>query len=62
MLGFHASATRGPIKLDGELEDARWFHADELRQGAAMLPQPHAIARRLIEEWLGGATASRSAG
>lgn len=61
MLGFHASATRGPVELDGELEDARWFHADELRQGAASLPLPHTIARQLIEEWLRGAAATRRA-
>jgi NAD+ diphosphatase len=61
MLGFHATATRGPVHLDGELEDARWYHADDLRRslhdsgtsgGPAMLPPPHTIARRLIEEWL----------
>ncbi len=60
MLGFHASATRGAIELDGELEDARWYHADELRQGTASLPLPHTIARQLIEEWLRGAGLSRA--
>jgi len=54
MLGFHASATRGPVELDGELEEARWFHADELRQDIVTLPAPHTIARQLIEEWLRG--------
>jgi NAD+ diphosphatase len=62
MLGFHASAERVAVRLDGELEDARWYHADELRRalgaggaggtGPAMLPPPHTIARQLIEEWL----------
>ncbi len=59
MLGFHASGSRGPVSLDGELEDARWFHADELRQPTVTLPLPHTIARQLIEEWLQGATHSR---
>lgn len=59
MLGFHASAMRGPVELDGELEDARWFHADELRSGAVTLPLPHTIARQLIEEWLRKQSAQR---
>lgn len=54
MLGFHARATRGPVELDGELEEARWFHADELRQDSIILPLPHTIARQLIDEWLRG--------
>jgi NAD+ diphosphatase len=54
MLGFHASARAdaGPIRLDGELEDARWFELEELRSAPAiLLPPPHTIARRLIEAW-----------
>ncbi|HEX4024381.1 MAG TPA: NAD(+) diphosphatase [Steroidobacteraceae bacterium] len=52
MLGFHAHATQSEIKLDGELEDARWFDLAELRAGrAALLPPPHTIARRLLEAW-----------
>jgi NAD+ diphosphatase len=54
MLGFHARAARGSITLDGELEDARWYHADELRQSRVLLPSPHTIARHLIELWLRG--------
>jgi len=52
MLGFHAHAPQTEIKLDGELEDARWFDRAELRVGhAALLPPPHTIARRLLEAW-----------
>ena len=43
---------RCTVRLDGELEDARWF---ELRGAARaptiLLPPPHTIARRLIEAW-----------
>ena len=52
MLGFQASAVRGDVRLDAELEDARWFHAEELRHGPVSLPLPHTIARQLIENWL----------
>jgi NAD+ diphosphatase len=52
MLGFRAEARTSAIRIgDSELEDARWFHRDEL-QGGAMLPFPHSIAYRLIQEWL----------
>jgi len=52
MLGFRAEALTRDIRLgDAELEDARWFHRDELR-GGSMLPFRHSIAYRLIEEWL----------
>ena len=52
MVGFHAEATAGEIKLDGELEDARWFDFAELRASPnVLLPPPHTIARRLIEAW-----------
>ncbi|MFT3906500.1 MAG: NAD(+) diphosphatase [Steroidobacteraceae bacterium] len=57
MLGFHATAQRGAIRLDGELENARWFHADELTQAPpAMLPPRHTIARHLIATWYAQAT------
>ena len=53
MLGFHATAARGPLRLDDELEDARWFTSEELRSAPdGLLPPAHTIARRLIEEWL----------
>jgi len=52
MLGFHASATRGPVRLDDELEDARWFTPEELAApGGPLLPPPFTIARRLIDHW-----------
>ena len=53
MLGFNASASsQETIRLDGELEDARWFSAAELAAGAPrVLPPPYSIARRLIDAW-----------
>jgi NAD+ diphosphatase len=54
MLGFVAECARDavPVARDGELEDARWFTKDELRDGTAMLPTPVSIAYRLITDWL----------
>jgi len=54
MLGFTAvvDADAVPVPRDGELEDARWFHRDELRDGSAMLPTPVSIAYQLITGWL----------
>lgn len=53
MLGFHASAVSEDIVTnDGELEEARWFHRDELIDGTSRLPPGQSIARRLIEHWL----------
>jgi NAD+ diphosphatase len=59
MLGFHAhadaTAGAGTLRLDGELEHARWFQLEELRAGATiLLPPAHTIARRLIEAWFSG--------
>jgi NAD+ diphosphatase len=54
MLGFRARWVDGEPKVgDGELEDVRWCTRDELAGGAVRLPPPEAIARRLIDEWLG---------
>jgi NAD+ diphosphatase len=54
MLGFIARWTAGePVVGDGELEDVRWFTREEIAAGVAKLPPRQAIARRLIEEWLG---------
>jgi NAD+ diphosphatase len=54
MLGFLARWTEGePAVGDGELEDVRWFTREEIAAGQAQLPPRQAIARRLIEEWLG---------
>lgn len=61
MLGFHAGAKHGPVRLDGELEDARWFERQQIQSEAALLlPPPFTIARRLIDEWVLERTQSRS--
>ncbi len=53
MVGFHASAEQAePIRLSGELEDARWFTRTELLTGPPLLPPSHAISYRLISTWL----------
>jgi NAD+ diphosphatase len=57
MLGFTATAAGRAIKLaDGELEDARWFTAQEivdgLREGTLHVSTPLSISYRLIEHWL----------
>jgi NAD+ diphosphatase len=60
MLGFHARYAGGdPRVLDGELEDVRWFERAELVaiargevEGMGVPPRL-AIARRLLDEWLG---------
>ncbi|MFN2539819.1 MAG: NAD(+) diphosphatase [Mycobacteriales bacterium] len=54
MLGFSALADghAEPVATDGELEDVRWFHRDELRDGSAMLPTPVSIAYKLITDWV----------
>jgi len=58
MLGFHATAnSTAPLRLDGELEHARWFSAAELATaGASVLPPRYTIARRLIDTWYQRAT------
>ena len=57
MLGFTATAAARTINLaDGELEDARWFTAqqiaDGLRDGTLRVSTPLSISYRLIEHWL----------
>jgi NAD+ diphosphatase len=55
MLGFHCRYAGGtPETRDGELQDVGWFTRAQLADGSALLPPPHAIARQLIDEWLGG--------
>lgn len=62
MIGFHAAAISTDIRLrDDELEDARWFSAEELLAAKARgederfcLPRKDSIARFLIEAWLEG--------
>ena len=59
MLGFTVGYVGGEaVATDGELEDARWFTRAELSDAAAgrgelRLPPPVAIARTLIDGWLG---------
>lgn len=56
MLGFRARAASDRIEVDGdELQSARWFTRDEVRQrsGGLVLPSPLSISRQLIEGWLG---------
>ena len=54
MLGFRALADSdaAPAARDGELEDARWFTRDELRDRYAGLPPQISIAHSLIGAWL----------
>jgi NAD+ diphosphatase len=59
MIGFHAAYAGGdPRAADNELEAVRWFTREELQAVVAgqtefHVPPPAAIARRLIDEWLG---------
>ncbi|MBS0367386.1 MAG: NAD(+) diphosphatase [Proteobacteria bacterium] len=53
MLGFRATAAAGAaIRLDGELEDARWVSREQLRSGEILAPPSHSISWRLIRSWL----------
>ncbi|HET9739122.1 MAG TPA: NAD(+) diphosphatase [Solirubrobacteraceae bacterium] len=58
MIGFIAPWRAGePRRIDRELEDLRWFTADEIvaagrEDGPYGLPPRFAIARRLLEHWL----------
>ncbi len=63
MLGFRAKAETTAISIDGrELEDARWFTPDEVRnfgewgdvtpEGEKRLPRKDSISRWLIDGWL----------
>jgi NAD+ diphosphatase len=56
MLGFHADAVTQEITSgDSELLEARWFTRDELRApDGFVLPPDFSIARRLIDDWIGG--------
>lgn len=52
MVGFLAEARYDEVRLDAELEDARWFTAEEIAaSAAALLPGPFTIARRLLDAW-----------
>lgn len=57
MVGFTAVAKTREIRLrDDELEDARWFTADDIalgmRSGELGVPPPLSVSYRLIEHWL----------
>ena len=58
MLGFRAEADPQPPKVGDELEDARWFSAEELRSltasGAMQVSPRLSISRWLIDDWLAG--------
>jgi NAD+ diphosphatase len=63
MLGFSARWAGGePVVRDGELEDVGWFTRQAIVDGDVQLPPPTAIARRLIDEWLGEDEAPDAAG
>jgi NAD+ diphosphatase len=48
MLGFLATYSSGNVVIDAqELDDARWFHIDELPH----IPPPLSIARQIINAW-----------
>jgi NAD+ diphosphatase len=56
MLGFRAESANTEIDLrDHELEDARWYSRDEIRNdlknGSLKLSPKVSISFRLIEEW-----------
>ena len=56
MLGFHAEAEPQPAVVGAELQAARWFSAEELREGAqtreVLLSPSLSISRWLIDDWL----------
>jgi len=56
MLGFRASAQFQPLRFGGELEDARWFTAAEIRAqvaaGELQVSPRLSISRWLIDDWL----------
>jgi NAD+ diphosphatase len=56
MVGFLAEAATTEIRCnDGELEDARWFTRETIRDGLLRgelgLPSPYSISFHLIEDW-----------
>ncbi|HMI91834.1 MAG TPA: NAD(+) diphosphatase [Polyangiales bacterium] len=63
MIGCHADASGAELTVDrNELEDARWFSRLEVERALAggdgasfQAPPRFAIARTLLERWLGGA-------
>lgn len=60
MLGFTAHAlSREVLRLDQELEDARWFSRADLVSGSVLLPPRQSISYRLIEQWHDAGGAAR---
>ncbi len=60
MVGFFARAVTTEINVDGaEIQDARWFSRDEMREqaeaGTLVLPGGISISRSLVEAWYGDA-------
>ena len=63
MIGCHATARSRELVIDHtELEDARWFSREEIAEAFAapggegtslIVPPPFAIARHLVERWMG---------
>jgi len=58
MVGFFARATTTEINVDGaEIEDARWFSREEMKEqaesGTLVLPGGISISRSLVEAWYG---------
>jgi len=55
MAGFHAEALGRELRLDDELEDARWLTPDDIRTGVRtgdlIMPTPYSIAFGLLAEW-----------
>jgi NAD+ diphosphatase len=56
MLGFRASAAPQELRFGGELEDARWFTAAQIRAqvaaGELQVSPRLSISRWLIDDWL----------
>ena len=57
-----AGRAASPPSRDDELEDVGWFTREAIVGGDVLLPPPTAIARRLIDEWLGDDEAPDAAG
>jgi NAD+ diphosphatase len=59
MLGFYGEALTEDIVIDpSEIDEARWFTRDQIRQHAEhgfQVPRNDSIARRLIEDWVAAA-------
>ena len=55
MVGYLAEAGAGALVLEEEeLEEARWFSRDELREPKGFFyPPPMSLANRLVKAWLG---------